>query len=188
MVRSNLIIAGSNFIFLICKIKRNWSSKDQKIQLIKEVKDQVGGEGKSSLLILKLALSIDRALEYIHVGVAPSASLSWLRSLQHPRFFFFLTQTHTYSHNTHEGNHGPHQQDNRWLRHHGLHRCSSSSRINRSLRLRLRLLLFQTKFPLLPLQASPPPQNEREGGWSTTNRNSEECFDLWNAVQAVPTI
>jgi GMP synthase (glutamine-hydrolysing) len=34
----------SNFIFLICKIKRNWSSKDQKIQLIKEVKDQVGSE------------------------------------------------------------------------------------------------------------------------------------------------
>ena len=32
----------SNFIFLICKIKRNWSSKDQKLQLIKEVKDQVG--------------------------------------------------------------------------------------------------------------------------------------------------
>ena len=34
----------SNFIFLICKIKRNWSSKDQKIQLIKEVKNQVGSE------------------------------------------------------------------------------------------------------------------------------------------------
>ena len=34
----------SNFIFLICKIKRNWSSKDQKTQLIKEVKDQVGSE------------------------------------------------------------------------------------------------------------------------------------------------
>jgi GMP synthase (glutamine-hydrolysing) len=34
----------SNFIFLICKIKRNWSSKDQKIQLIKEAKDQVGTE------------------------------------------------------------------------------------------------------------------------------------------------
>jgi len=34
----------SNFIFLICKIKRNWSSKDQKIQLIKEIKDQVGSE------------------------------------------------------------------------------------------------------------------------------------------------
>jgi len=31
-----------NFIFLICKIKRNWSSKDQKIKLINEVKYQVG--------------------------------------------------------------------------------------------------------------------------------------------------
>ncbi len=34
----------NNFIFLICKIKRNWSSKNQKIQLIKEVKDQIGSE------------------------------------------------------------------------------------------------------------------------------------------------
>ena len=34
----------SNYIFLICKFKRNWSSKDQKIQLIKEVKDQVGSD------------------------------------------------------------------------------------------------------------------------------------------------
>ena len=32
----------SNFIFLICRIKRNWSSKDQKMKLIKEVKQQVG--------------------------------------------------------------------------------------------------------------------------------------------------
>ncbi|MDA9647330.1 glutamine-hydrolyzing GMP synthase [Candidatus Pelagibacter sp.] len=34
----------SNFIFLVCKMKRNWSPKDQKIQLIKEIKDQVGSE------------------------------------------------------------------------------------------------------------------------------------------------
>ena len=34
----------SNFIFLICKIKRNWSSKDQKIQLINDVKKQVGSD------------------------------------------------------------------------------------------------------------------------------------------------
>ncbi len=32
----------SNFIFLICKIKKNWSSKDQKNQLIKHVRKQVG--------------------------------------------------------------------------------------------------------------------------------------------------
>jgi GMP synthase (glutamine-hydrolysing) len=31
-----------NFLFLICKIKRNWSSKDQKIKLIQEIKEQVG--------------------------------------------------------------------------------------------------------------------------------------------------
>ncbi len=32
----------SNFIFLICKLKKNWSSKDQKIKLIREIQDQVG--------------------------------------------------------------------------------------------------------------------------------------------------
>ena len=32
----------SNFIFLICKIRRNWTSKDQKIRLIKDVKHQIG--------------------------------------------------------------------------------------------------------------------------------------------------
>ncbi|MDC3117086.1 glutamine-hydrolyzing GMP synthase [Candidatus Pelagibacter sp.] len=32
----------SNFIFLICKMKKNWSSKDQKIKLIKDVKKIVG--------------------------------------------------------------------------------------------------------------------------------------------------
>jgi GMP synthase (glutamine-hydrolysing) len=31
-----------NFLFLICKTKKNWSSKNQKLQLIKEIKDQVG--------------------------------------------------------------------------------------------------------------------------------------------------
>ncbi len=32
----------NNFIFLICKIKRNWSSKDQKIKLIKDIRNLVG--------------------------------------------------------------------------------------------------------------------------------------------------
>ena len=32
----------SNFIFLICKVKKNWSSKDQKMKLIKDIKNQVG--------------------------------------------------------------------------------------------------------------------------------------------------
>ena len=31
-----------NFVFLICKIKKNWSSKDQKLKLINEIKEQVG--------------------------------------------------------------------------------------------------------------------------------------------------
>ncbi len=30
-----------NFIFLICRIKKNWSSKDQKIRLIKDIRNQV---------------------------------------------------------------------------------------------------------------------------------------------------
>ena len=32
----------SKFIFLICKIKRNWSAKDQKTKLIREIREQVG--------------------------------------------------------------------------------------------------------------------------------------------------
>ena len=32
----------SNFIFLICKMRKNWSSKDQKIKLIKDVREMVG--------------------------------------------------------------------------------------------------------------------------------------------------
>ncbi len=32
----------SNFVFKICKIKRNWSPRDQKIKLIKDVRDFVG--------------------------------------------------------------------------------------------------------------------------------------------------
>jgi GMP synthase (glutamine-hydrolysing) len=31
-----------NFLFSICKIKKNWSSKHQKLKLIKDIKDQVG--------------------------------------------------------------------------------------------------------------------------------------------------
>ncbi|MDA7755923.1 glutamine-hydrolyzing GMP synthase [Candidatus Pelagibacter sp.] len=32
----------SNFVFLICKIKRNWSPKDQKLKLIKDIQEQIG--------------------------------------------------------------------------------------------------------------------------------------------------
>jgi GMP synthase (glutamine-hydrolysing) len=31
-----------NFLFLICKVKKNWSSKDQKLRLIDEIQQQVG--------------------------------------------------------------------------------------------------------------------------------------------------
>jgi GMP synthase (glutamine-hydrolysing) len=48
----------SNFIFLVCKIKRNWSSKDQKIQLIKEVKDLVG----SNKVICALSGGVDSSV------------------------------------------------------------------------------------------------------------------------------
>jgi len=48
----------SNFIFLICKIKKNWSSKDQKIQLIKDVKKQVG----SNKVICALSGGVDSSV------------------------------------------------------------------------------------------------------------------------------
>jgi len=48
----------SNFIFLICKIKRNWSSKDQKFQLIKEVKEKVG----SNKVICALSGGVDSSV------------------------------------------------------------------------------------------------------------------------------
>jgi len=48
----------NNFIFLVCKIKRNWSSKDQKIQLIKEVKEQVG----SNKVICALSGGVDSSV------------------------------------------------------------------------------------------------------------------------------
>ena len=33
-------------LFLICKFKKNWSSKQQKLKLIKSVKEQIGNEKK----------------------------------------------------------------------------------------------------------------------------------------------
>ena len=48
----------SNFIFLICKIKKNWSSKDQKQQLIKEIKTQVG----SNKVICALSGGVDSSV------------------------------------------------------------------------------------------------------------------------------
>ncbi len=48
----------SNFIFEICKIKKNWSSKDQKIKLIKEVRNQVSG----SKVICALSGGVDSSV------------------------------------------------------------------------------------------------------------------------------
>ena len=47
-----------NFIFLICKIKRNWSSKHQKQKLINEVKNQVG----NSKVICALSGGVDSSV------------------------------------------------------------------------------------------------------------------------------
>ena len=55
-----------NFLFLICKAKRNWSSKQQKFKLIKAVRKQVGSErvicalsgGVDSSVVAKLINSV----------------------------------------------------------------------------------------------------------------------------------
>ena len=48
----------SNFVFLICKMKKNWSAKDQKSQLIKEVRLQVG----ESKVICALSGGVDSSV------------------------------------------------------------------------------------------------------------------------------
>ena len=48
----------SNFIFLICGIKRNWSPKDQKLKLIKDVKYKVG----DSKVICALSGGVDSSV------------------------------------------------------------------------------------------------------------------------------
>ena len=48
----------SNFIFIVCKIKKNWSSKDQKIKLIKELRDQIG----SNKVICALSGGVDSSV------------------------------------------------------------------------------------------------------------------------------
>jgi GMP synthase (glutamine-hydrolysing) len=47
-----------NFVFKICKIKRNWSSRDQKLKLIKQVKNQVG----NSKVICALSGGVDSSV------------------------------------------------------------------------------------------------------------------------------
>jgi GMP synthase (glutamine-hydrolysing) len=66
-----------NFVFLICKIKKNWSSKDQKLKLINEIKEQVGnnkvicglsGGVDSSVVAQLLSKAIGRKLTCIFVN------------------------------------------------------------------------------------------------------------------------
>ena len=66
-----------NFLFSICKMKKNWSSKDQKIKLIREIKDQVGknkvicglsGGVDSSVVAQLLSKAIGKNLTCIFVN------------------------------------------------------------------------------------------------------------------------
>ncbi|MDA9662900.1 glutamine-hydrolyzing GMP synthase, partial [Candidatus Pelagibacter sp.] len=66
-----------NFIFYICKIKKNWSSKDQKLKLINEIKEQVGnnkvicglsGGVDSSVVAQLLSKAIGKNLTCIFVN------------------------------------------------------------------------------------------------------------------------
>ncbi|MDG1497179.1 MAG: glutamine-hydrolyzing GMP synthase, partial [Amylibacter sp.] len=66
-----------NFIFSICRMKKNWSSKDQKIKLISEIKDKVGknkvicglsGGVDSSVVAQLLSKAIGRNLTCIFVN------------------------------------------------------------------------------------------------------------------------
>ena len=55
-IRGKIIL--KNFIFKICKIKKNWSSKDQKIKLMNEIKEQV----KNNKVICGLSGGVDSSV------------------------------------------------------------------------------------------------------------------------------
>jgi GMP synthase (glutamine-hydrolysing) len=66
-----------NFLFLICKVKKNWSSIDQKFKLIEEIKNQVGnnkvicglsGGVDSSVVAQLLSKAIGKNLTCIFVN------------------------------------------------------------------------------------------------------------------------
>ena len=66
-----------NFLFLVCKIKKNWSSKDQKLKLIKDIKKHVGnnkvicglsGGVDSSVVAQLLSKAIGKNLTCIFVN------------------------------------------------------------------------------------------------------------------------
>ena len=55
-IRGKVIL--KNFVFDICKIKKNWSSRDQKVKLIKEVRKRVG----NSRVICALSGGVDSSV------------------------------------------------------------------------------------------------------------------------------
>ena len=52
------IVLIKNFVFLICKVKKNWSPRDQKNKLINEIKNQVG----NSKVICALSGGVDSSV------------------------------------------------------------------------------------------------------------------------------
>jgi len=70
-------IIFKNFLFLICKVKKNWSSKHQKLRLIKDLKEQIGqnkvicalsGGVDSSVVAQLLSKAIGKKLVCIFVN------------------------------------------------------------------------------------------------------------------------
>jgi len=57
-----------NFLFLICKFKKNWSSKQQKLKLIKSVKEQIGNEKVICALSGGVDSSVVAKLIYTAIG------------------------------------------------------------------------------------------------------------------------
>ena len=60
-----------NFVFDICKIKKNWSSKDQKVKLIKEVRKKVG----NSKVICALSGGVDSSVVALLINKAIKKNL-----------------------------------------------------------------------------------------------------------------
>ena len=52
----------SNFIFFICKVKKNWSSKDQKMKLIKDIRKKL--EKKKLFVLYLVELIVVLLLNY----------------------------------------------------------------------------------------------------------------------------